>query len=227
MKEASPRTIKLEDYQPPALSYRYGRSRVRSAGAGYSGDREAWRSGAIPKGEGGPLRLHGEGLQPVWVRLDGRELSADHYRVDEESLTLLDPPEAFVLESEVIIAPEDNTALEGLYRSGGMFCTQCEPEGFRKITWFIDRPDVMARFTVRVEADKSAIRCCCRTAIRVSRVICRRPSLCGLGRPDPQAQLPVCPGRRRSALCRGPAYDALRARGAAARLCRAGKHRSL
>ena len=56
----------------------------------------------------------------------------------------------------MIIAPENNTALEGLYRSAGMFCTQCEPEGFRKITWFLDRPDVMARFTVRLEADKAS-----------------------------------------------------------------------
>ena len=153
MKEASPRTIKLEDYQPPGyfidtvdLEFDLQQQGTRVIG------RLAVRRNA--KGEGGPLHLHGEGLQPVWVRLDGRELSADHYRVDEESLTLLDPPEVFVLESEVIIAPEENTALEGLYRSGGMFCTQCEPEGFRKITWFIDRPDVMARFTVRVEADK-------------------------------------------------------------------------
>jgi len=154
MKEASPRSIKLEDYQPPGylietvdLEFDLQQQGTRVIG------RLGVRRNA--KGEGGPLRLHGEGLQPVWVRMDGRELSADHYRVDGESLTLLDPPEVFVLESEVIIAPEDNTALEGLYRSGSMFCTQCEPEGFRKITWFIDRPDVMARFTVRVEADKS------------------------------------------------------------------------
>ena len=154
MKEASPRTIKLEDYQPPAylidtvdLEFYLQQQGTRVIG------RLGIRRNT--EGEGGPLRLHGEGLQPVWVRLDGRELSAEQYRVDGESLTLSDPPEVFVLESEVIIAPEENTALEGLYRSGSMFCTQCEPEGFRKITWFIDRPDVMACFTVRIEADKS------------------------------------------------------------------------
>jgi aminopeptidase N len=154
MKEASPRTIKLKDYQPPrylidTVDLEFDLQEQGTRVIGRLGIRRN------PKGEGGPLYLHGEGLQPVWVRLDGRELEADRYRIDEESLTLSDPPEAFVLESEVIIAPEDNTALEGLYRSGGMFCTQCEPEGFRKITWFVDRPDVMACFTVRIEADKS------------------------------------------------------------------------
>ncbi|WP_078118690.1 aminopeptidase N [Thiosocius teredinicola] len=154
MKEASPRTIRLKDYQPPdylietvdlSFDLREQGTRVVS--------RLAIKRN--PQGKGGALKLNGEGLEPVWTRLNGSEMSADHYRIDEESLTLLDPPEAFVLESEVIIAPEKNTALEGLYRSGGMFCTQCEPEGFRKITWFLDRPDVMACFTVRLEADKA------------------------------------------------------------------------
>jgi aminopeptidase N len=100
------------------------------------------------------LRLDGQGLTPIWVRVDGEELSGSDYQVDEESLTLQHPAETFVLETEVEIAPENNTALEGLYRSGGMFCTQCEAEGFRRITWFLDRPDVMACFNVRIEADK-------------------------------------------------------------------------
>jgi aminopeptidase N len=155
MKEATPRSIKLSDYQPPAylvdtvdllVDLREQGTRVVA--------RLAVRRN--PLGPGGALRLNGEGLRPVWVRLDGSELPAEHYRVDDESLTLNDPPQAFVLESEVIVAPENNTALEGLYRSAGMFCTQCEPEGFRKITWFIDRPDVMARFTVRLEGDKAS-----------------------------------------------------------------------
>ena len=155
MKEATPRTIKLSDYQPPAYL-------IDTADLQFDlrerGTRVVTRLAVRrnPAGPGGALRLNGEGLQPVWVRLDGSELPADHYRVDDESLTLNDPPQAFVIESEVIIAPENNTALEGLYRSAGMFCTQCEPEGFRKITWFLDRPDVMARFTVRLEADKAS-----------------------------------------------------------------------
>jgi len=154
MKEATPRTIRLEDYRPPAYL-------IDSVDLDFDLKEEGTRVTARlavrrnPQGGGGPLRLNGEGLQPVWVRLDGSELPAERYRIDEESLTLFDPAEAFVLESEVMLAPEGNTALEGLYRSGGMFCTQCEPEGFRKITWFVDRPDVMARFTVRIEANEA------------------------------------------------------------------------
>jgi aminopeptidase N len=155
MKESAPRTIRLQEYRPPAYL-------IDSADLLFDlrdqGTRVVARLAIRrnPAGQGGALRLDGEGLEPVWVRLDGSELSADRYRIDDESLTLIDPPEAFVLESEAVIAPENNTALEGLYRSGGMFCTQCEPEGFRKITWFIDRPDVMACFTVRIEADRTA-----------------------------------------------------------------------
>src|SRR5207248_3070554 len=63
-------------------------------------------------------------------------------------------PSTFELETQVIAKPQENTSLEGLYKSGPMFCTQCEAEGFRKITYFIDRPDVMARFTTTIEADK-------------------------------------------------------------------------
>ena len=153
MKEAAPRTIKLSDYQPPAYL-------IDSVDLDFDLQEQGTRVVARlavrrnPAGSGGPLRLDGEGLQPVWVRLDGGELTAGRYVIDDESLTVVDPPEAFVLETEVVIEPQNNTALEGLYRSGGMFCTQCEAQGFRKITWFADRPDVMARFAVRIEADK-------------------------------------------------------------------------
>jgi aminopeptidase N len=155
MKEAAPRTIKLAEYRPPAylidsvhLSFDLREQGTRVV------SRLALRRN--PAGAGGGLHLDGEGLTPVWVRLDGTELSADRHSIGDSGLTIFEPPEAFVLESEVIIEPENNTALEGLYRSGGLFCTQCEPEGFRKITWFIDRPDVMARFKVRIEADQFA-----------------------------------------------------------------------
>ena len=172
MKESAPRNIKLSDYRPPdylidtadlTFDLREEGTRVIS--------RLAIRRN--PQGTGGSLRLDGEGLNPVWLRLDGNELPAERYRIDPESLTLQDPPEAFVFESEVIIAPEKNTALEGLYRSSGMFCTQCEPEGFRRITWFCDRPDVMTRFSVRIEADEK-----------------RFPVLLSNGNPREQGHLP-------------------------------------
>ena len=155
MKEATPHSIQLKDYRPPAyLIETVDLDFILLAQGTRVVARLTMRRN--PQGEGGDLCLHGEGLQPVWTRLDGSELSSDRYRIEDESMTLFDPPEAFVLESEVVIAPENNIALEGLYRSGTMFCTQCEPEGFRKITWFLDRPDVMARFTVRLEADQAS-----------------------------------------------------------------------
>src|SRR5262249_30586990 len=75
---------------------------------------------------------------------------------DETTLTILDVPDAFTLDIVTEIKPEENTALEGLYRSSGTYCTQCEPEGFRKITYSLDRPDVMTRYTARITADKAA-----------------------------------------------------------------------
>jgi aminopeptidase N len=99
------------------------------------------------------LRLDGEGLTLISCKVDGAEV---HVTPDATGLTLpaaVVPNGAFVLETEVEIAPEANTALEGLYMSKGMYCTQCEAEGFRKITFYPDRPDVMAPFRVRVEAE--------------------------------------------------------------------------
>jgi aminopeptidase N len=103
-----------------------------------------------------PLVLDGVRLKAISVAIDGRALDAGAYEIDDEHLSIAAAPDAFSLETEVEIDPEANKALEGLYMSGGRFCTQCESEGFRKITWFADRPDVLARFTVRMEADKAA-----------------------------------------------------------------------
>jgi aminopeptidase N len=102
----------------------------------------------------GPLALDGEQLELVSIRLDGAILPPDAYTIDDTSLTLHTPPAAFTLEITNRIRPAANTALEGLYVSSGIFCTQCEAEGFRRITWFQDRPDVMTRFRVRIEADR-------------------------------------------------------------------------
>ncbi len=101
-----------------------------------------------------PLKFNGERLKLISVSIDGRALPPGEYELDEEFLTLAAPPAAFTLETEVEIDPEANKALEGLYVSAGRFCTQCEAEGFRKITFFPDRPDVLARFTVRIEAEQ-------------------------------------------------------------------------
>ena len=105
---------------------------------------------------GGPLRLHGDELALRSVRLDGIRLDASQFEADSQSLTIADVPERFELETEVLIHPAQNTKLMGLYTSSGTFCTQCEAEGFRRITYYLDRPDVMARFTTRIEADRSS-----------------------------------------------------------------------
>ncbi|GAB4388455.1 aminopeptidase N [Albidovulum sp.] len=99
------------------------------------------------------LRLHGEGLKLMSAKIDGRKVKPAR---DAEGLTVAAaalPEGAFTWEAEVEIAPARNTALEGLYMSNGMYCTQCEAEGFRKITFYPDRPDVMAPFRVRIESD--------------------------------------------------------------------------
>ena len=100
-----------------------------------------------------PLVLDGEGLETLSVAIDGVILDASAYAVTATSLTVLTPPAGgFTLETRVRIKPESNTQLEGLYKSGDMYCTQCEAEGFRRITWFLDRPDVLAVWNVCIDA---------------------------------------------------------------------------
>ncbi|MCB9978067.1 MAG: aminopeptidase N [Rhodospirillales bacterium] len=106
----------------------------------------------------GPIFLHGEGLELESVALDGRILSeGTDFTLTETGLTLPDPArEEFTIEVQTRLYPQNNTRLEGLYVSGGNYCTQCEAEGFRRITYYPDRPDVMSVFTVRIEADKAS-----------------------------------------------------------------------
>jgi len=101
-----------------------------------------------------PLVLQGQRLVLKTVMLDNRALGPGEYTVDDESLTIPFVPDAFILAIENEINPKANTSLSGLYTSGGNFCTQCEAEGFRRITYFLDRPDVMARFMTTIAADK-------------------------------------------------------------------------
>ncbi len=102
------------------------------------------------------LRLDGQDVELLSLSINDRELGLGDYEIGEESLTLQPDAASFTLDSTVVIHPESNTALEGLYKSGKMFCTQCEAEGFRKITYYLDRPDVMSKFTTTVSAEKHA-----------------------------------------------------------------------
>lgn len=103
-----------------------------------------------------PLILDGESLKLISVSLDGVSLSSEAYKQGASSLTLQDVPDNFELRIETEVDPAGNSALEGLYLSGNAYCTQCEAEGFRRITYYLDRPDVLATFTTTVRADKQA-----------------------------------------------------------------------
>ncbi|WP_421937557.1 aminopeptidase N [Phenylobacterium sp.] len=152
MRTETPQPIKLAEYRPPAylvdevhLTFRLEPNTTRVKA----------RLSVRRNGEhADPLVFNGERLKPISVAVDGRVLTADEHTIDAEFLTIPNLPAAFTLETEVEIDPENNKALEGLYMSGGRFCTQCEAEGFRKITFWPDRPDVLSKFTVRIEADR-------------------------------------------------------------------------
>ncbi len=103
-----------------------------------------------------PLTLDGDGLRLLSLKLDGNLLDPDRYIATPERLIITQPPQGpCMLEIETLVDPTANTQLSGLYRSGGNYCTQCEAEGFRRITYFPDRPDVMAVYTTHIEADKA------------------------------------------------------------------------
>jgi aminopeptidase N len=155
MLRETPQTTHLKDYHPPEFLIDHAilrfdlaedETRVHS--------QLTLRRNPAASGDGEALFLNGEGLELVSLALDGEPLAESGYQVDGEGLTIHRVPSQFVLESEVRIRPQDNSALEGLYRSGSMFCTQCEAEGFRRITWFLDRPDVMARFITTIIANR-------------------------------------------------------------------------
>ena len=103
-----------------------------------------------------PLVLDGDGLKLIGLEINGRKTNLEEVEVTPDRLTLTHPPaaETFTLTIETELDPSANTALMGLYRTNGVYCTQCEAEGFRRITYFLDRPDVMSVYTVRVEGQR-------------------------------------------------------------------------
>jgi aminopeptidase N len=146
MREPQPRAIHLKDYAPPAF-----RVETIELDVDIREDHALVRAKLeIRRDAPGPLVLDGDELELVSVSLDGKK---PRYEVSAEKLTVYDVPDAFVLETVSRIVPQKNTKLEGLYATKHGFVTQCEAEGFRRITWFIDRPDVMARYTTTVRAN--------------------------------------------------------------------------
>jgi len=156
MLRENPQPIYLKDYRPPrflidSVELRF---ELDDADTRVQAQLELRRNPAADPGDGA-LRLDGEQLELQRIALDGTELAETAYRIDDEGLTLPQVPDRFRLETEVLIHPAANTALEGLYRSGPMLCTQCEAEGFRKITYYLDRPDVMSRFRTTLVGEKA------------------------------------------------------------------------
>jgi len=155
MRDAKPGTIYLKDYLPPdywidqtELDFELHEDHSMVLSRLHMRRNEA-------ASESAELKLHGQELELLEVAIDGRVLSEQEYSVSSSSLTISTVPDSFVLQCKTRIHPQDNTSLEGLYKSRTMFCTQCEAEGFRKITYYLDRPDVMSVFTVRIDADKT------------------------------------------------------------------------
>ena len=150
MRTDTPKTIYLKDYQPTP----YKISHVDMTFEITNGVTRVTTKSQFTKNsdQDDDIVLNGEGLKLISVTLDAKEITP---KVTDTHMVIPSPgKEVFQLEVVTEIIPEENTSLEGLYSSGGTYCTQCEAEGFRKITYFYDRPDVMATFKVRVIADK-------------------------------------------------------------------------
>ena len=150
---AAPIIIRREDYRPPDwlvpdialdLVLDAALTRVRAT-------LHVTRNGAHDRA----LRLDGDGLTLLAVKLDGALLAPGQWMLEDGALVIALPQDAHEIETLVEIAPDRNSKLMGLYASGGLLCTQCEAEGFRRITFFPDRPDILSRYTVRMEADKT------------------------------------------------------------------------
>ncbi|HEX6735660.1 MAG TPA: aminopeptidase N, partial [Azonexus sp.] len=149
MKTDTPPTVYLKDYTPPAFWIDTVDLviRIEADGTTVAATLAVRRNGERP---GQPLVLDGEELSTRSVTVDGQDWPATE---TASTLTLTDLPDAFTLRTVVRIDPDHNTRLSGLYRSRDGYFTQCEAQGFRRITWFLDRPDVMATYTVTLHAD--------------------------------------------------------------------------
>ena len=157
MKDALPQTIYLKDYkvspfliETTDLVFDLGDQQTCVT------TRLAVRRNPASKEQSNSLELNSKGdVQLQWIEIDGQRLNDSDYTLSDNMLILRNLPASCVITTEVLIQPQLNTSMMGLYRSRTMFCTQCEAEGFRRITYFPDRPDIMSIFTVKIVADKT------------------------------------------------------------------------
>ncbi|WP_372694182.1 aminopeptidase N [Immundisolibacter sp.] len=156
MRDATPRAVELKNYRPPDFLVDSVRLEfdLEPASTRVSARLQLRRNPAGRRDA--PLVLDGQGLKLRRVSRDGYVMRPSEYEVTAEALTIPGLPEQVCIETEVQVDPSANSALEGLYTSRGMLCTQCEAEGFRRITYFPDRPDVLARFTTTLRAERAA-----------------------------------------------------------------------
>jgi Aminopeptidase N len=156
MKNNSPKTTYLKDYTPPPFLIDKVDLEI-DLGEEWSTVKAllSFRSNPSFEGKNSTLVLEGQNMKLQEIHLDNIKMNSNQYSVDESHLTIKNVPNKFELGTEVRIQPQNNTELEGLYKSGEIFCTQCESEGFRKITYFSDRPDVMSLFSTKITANKA------------------------------------------------------------------------
>jgi len=158
MKEGQPKAIYLKDYQVPPylIDETHLHVDIHEDVTTVTTTLRVRRNPDSTEQDPCNLNLDGsKDLVTQRIAIDGRDLTANEYQIDDDGLSIFDVPDAFELTTRVAIRPQDNTALEGLYKSGDMYCTQCEAEGFRNITWYADRPDVLSKYTTTVVADKA------------------------------------------------------------------------
>ena len=168
---SSPIVVRRRDYRPPdwlvpTIDLDFSLDPVRTI---VRASLSVTRNG----GHDRPLRLDGDELTPIEVKVDGRALGPGEWRIEQGALVIPLPGPVHQVETVVELAPKQNSKLMGLYASGGLLCTQCEAEGFRRITFFPDRPDILSRYSVRLEADQA-----------------RYPILLSNGDPVEQGELP-------------------------------------
>lgn len=154
MKQATPQTIYLKDYRQPSflIPEVHLRFDLREDKATITSVMKIKRNPEVGSKGDKDLVLHGQEVELLSLKIDGKPVP--HFSKTDYSLKIPSPPEQFTLEVTNEVDPINNTSLEGLYKSGDIFCTQNEPEGFRKITYFLDRSDVMSKYTTTIEADK-------------------------------------------------------------------------
>jgi len=157
MRDAQPKNIYLKDYQSPLflINQTHLRFDLFEDYTQVDSRLVMRRNRQQHPDDNSPLVLVGQQLELLAIKVDGQLLLAGDYSLEGDNLTIFKVSRDFELEISCRIEPQNNTALEGLYKSSGMFCTQCEAEGFRRITYYLDRPDVMSIFTTEVIADKS------------------------------------------------------------------------